>query len=179
MTMPHKPTQFTLGTALLDYAVELLMAVLPQNRISMRIKGWLLRSRGAEVGVRTKIWRGVWVDNYRSLAIDDDVTIGHAVILLCGGGIQIGSRTMVGHGSKLISSGHRIPSDRDEPMRWSGTEQAPIKIAEDAWIGAGAIILGGVRVGRGAIVAAGAVVTRDVPDYAVVAGIPATVIRMR
>lgn len=53
---------------------------------------------------------------------------------------------------------------------------APIKVKDDAWIGAGVIILPGVTIGRAALVGAGAVVTRDVPDYAVVAGVPSRII---
>jgi phosphonate metabolism protein (transferase hexapeptide repeat family) len=53
------------------------------------------------------------------------------------------------------------------------------RIGHDTWIGHGAMIKPGVRVGDGAVVASGAVVTRDVPDYAIVAGVPATVIRFR
>jgi len=172
-------THTRFGGSILDYLVELVMAVLPQDALSMLCKRWLMRARGSQLGARIKIWRSVWVDFYPGLAIGDDVTVGHATVLLCGGGITIGARSMVGHGSRLISSGHRIPDNRDEPMRWSGPEQAPIEIAEDAWIGAGATILGGVRIGRGAIVAAGAVVTKDVPEYVVVAGVPAVIVRHR
>jgi acetyltransferase-like isoleucine patch superfamily enzyme len=59
------------------------------------------------------------------------------------------------------------------------SDDLPVKICEDAWIGAGATILKGVTIGRGAIVAAASVVTRDVAPYAVVAGCPAKMMRMR
>jgi acetyltransferase-like isoleucine patch superfamily enzyme len=166
-------------TSILDYLVELFMALAPQDALSMSLKRPLLRLRGTRVGRRVKIWRGVWIDDYRKLWLGEDVTIGKSVMLLCGGVVRIGHRVMVGHGAQVISSGHRIPGSREEPMRWSGPEQAPIEIADDAWIGAGAIVLGGVRIGRGAVVAAGAVVTRDVPDFTIVAGVPAVQVRQR
>ena len=66
-----------------------------------------------------------------------------------------------------------------EPMRWSGPEAAPIRLHRDCWIGAGAIILPGVTVGEGAVVAAGAVVSRNVEPYAIVAGVPARPVKNR
>ncbi len=145
----------------------------------MCLKRWLLRRRGTRIGARTKIWRDVWIDDYQGLVIGDDVTIGKSVMLLCGGSVAVGDRVMIGHGAKIVSAGHRIPQARDLPMRWSGPQMEPIRIAEDAWIGAGAIVLAGAHIGRGAVVAAGAVVSRPVPDHAVVAGVPARVVRER
>lgn len=162
-----------------DLLVELFMAAAPQDRASMWLKCRALRWRGTMVGTGVKIWRDVWIDDYHGLSIGNDVTIGKSVMLLCGGGVSIGDRVMIGHGAKIVSSGHKIPDSKDLPMRWSGAEAAPISISPDAWIGAGAIVLHGVNIGRGAIVAAGAVVTRPVPEFAIVAGSPAKIVRER
>ena len=178
MITPRSPRTST-GSAALDYLVELLMAVLPQDGASMRLKSWAMRSRGAKVGRGTKLWRGVWIDDYPRVRIGEDVTIGKSAMLIAGGGIEIGDRVMVAHGAKLVSAGHRIPDTRDQQMRWSGAECAPIRIMPDAWIGAGAIVLPGTCVGEGAVVAAGAVVTRDVPAFAIVGGVPARAIGSR
>ena len=64
-------------------------------------------------------------------------------------------------------------------MLFSPVEMAAVVIEDDSDLGVNSVILPGVRVGRGAVVGAGAVVTEDVPDYAVVAGVPARVLRMR
>lgn len=164
---------------LLDFLVELVVGWLPHDSISARVKRALLRARGAKVGRGVKIWRNVWIDRPAHLEIGADVTLGRSVIILTEGGVTIGARAMIGHGAQIVSAGHRIPLDPHEPMRFSGVDASPIRIAEDAWVGAGAIILGGVVVGRGAVVAAGAVAAKDVPDHAIVAGVPARVVKSR
>lgn len=175
--MPH--TKVPLSTAILDYLVEFYMAMTPHDPLSSKIKSTLMRWRGAKVGARVKIWRDVWVDDYRKLTLGSDISIGKSAMFICGGGVTVGSRVMIAHGSKIVSSGHRIPDDLDEPMRFSGPEQSPIVIEDDAWVGAGATVLPGVTVGRGAVIAAGAVVTKDVEPYTIVGGVPAKLLRKR
>jgi acetyltransferase-like isoleucine patch superfamily enzyme len=166
-----------LPTAVADYFVELFMALAPHDALSNRVKRVLMRWRGARVGAHPKIWRDVWVDDYRRLTIGADVSIGKSAMLGCIGGVTIGDRVMVAHGAQVLSAGHRIPDAGDSvPMRFSGLDVAPISIEDDAWIGAGAIVLPGVTVGRGAVVAAGAVVTKDVERFTIVGGVPSAVI---
>jgi len=70
-------------------------------------------------------------------------------------------------------------SSLEEPMRMQGIVSSPVHIEDDVWIGHGAIILKGVSVGTGAIIAAGSVVTKTVPAYSIVGGVPAKVIGTR
>jgi acetyltransferase-like isoleucine patch superfamily enzyme len=167
-----------LPTAILDYLVELFMAVTPHDPLSNRIKRRLMIWRGASIGPHPKIWRDVWVDDYRKLSIGSNVSIGKSAMLQCIGGITVGNNVMIAHGSQIISAGHRI-TDAGESMRFSGLDIAPIVIEDDVWIGAGAIVLPGVTIGKGSVVAAGAVVTKDVEPDSIVAGIPAALIRKR
>ena len=167
-----------LPTAVGDYLVELFMMVTPHDPLSCNLKRMLLRWRGATVGLRPKVWRDVWIDDYRKLTIGSDVSIGKSAMLLTHGGLTIGDEVMIAHGAQIISAGHRIP-EAGSTMRFSGLEVAPIVIEDGAWIGAGAIVLPGVRVGRGAVVAAGAVVTRDVEPGTIVAGVPGEAIGRR
>ena len=89
------------------------------------------------------------------------------------GGLDIGDEVMIGPNVSLITSGHPI-----EPSRRRGSVVAkPIVIERNVWISAGATIIGGVTVGENSVVAAGAVVTRDVPPNTLVGGNPARVIR--
>ena len=89
------------------------------------------------------------------------------------GGIDIGDDVMMGPGVSLISSGHPL----DPQQRRTGITSAPIRIERNVWIGASALIMQGVTVREDAVVAAGAVVTRDVPAGTLVAGVPAVVLR--
>ena len=86
----------------------------------------------------------------------------------------------------VLSADHRIDTISSFPYNVKimgkqneGISKGNIIIADDVWIGAGAIVLSGVHIGQGAVVAAGAVVTKDVPPYAVVGGVPAKVIKYR
>ncbi|TDU90137.1 acetyltransferase-like isoleucine patch superfamily enzyme [Kribbella voronezhensis] len=89
------------------------------------------------------------------------------------GGIEIGDDVMIGPGVSLITSGHPVPP----ASRFDGITAAPIRIERNVWIGAGAMILQGVTVGENSVVAAGAVVTHDVPPNTLAAGVPAKLIR--
>ena len=89
------------------------------------------------------------------------------------GGVDIGDDVMIGPNVSLITSGHPIEPSR----RRDGVTAAPIVIERNVWIAAGATIIGGVTVGENSVVAAGSVVTKDVPPNTLVGGNPARVIR--
>ena len=107
-----------------------------------------------------------------------NIRVGRRVFLNSGccfqdqGGIVIGDGTLVGHQVVLATLNHH-----EEPARRQQLRSAPIVIGKNVWIGAHATVLPGVTIGDGAIVAAGAVVVRDVPENTVVGGVPARVIR--
>jgi acetyltransferase-like isoleucine patch superfamily enzyme len=166
------------GKNLSDFLTNLFLEYLPHAPVANRFKSKLMSLRGAMIGERVKLLQGIWVDRFEDLIIGDDVSIAKDVLMLAVGGIEIGDRSMVGPGSKLISAGHVIPEGRG-PMRFSGPLLKKITIEKDVWIGAQVIVLPGVKIGEGAIVAAGAVVTKDVPPFGIVGGVPAKVIRMR
>lgn len=93
-------------------------------------------------------------------------SVGQACSFLDLGGITIGDRTMISPKVTLVTEGHPVePSER-----YDAITVAPIVIEEDVWIGAAATVLPGVRIGRGSVVGAGAVVARDVPPMTVVTG---------
>jgi acetyltransferase-like isoleucine patch superfamily enzyme len=106
------------------------------------------------------------------LRIGSHVDIGEFCVLRASGGLTIGSRVLIASSAVLTTRGHQLAHPR-----WMTVEDGPIEIEDDVWIGAGATILPGVRVGRGSVVAAGAVVTQHVPTLTVVVGVPAKIIR--
>jgi len=95
------------------------------------------------------------------------------------GKVMIGNNVMMGPDVCIYAKNHAF--DRtDIPMNLQGfTPEKPVVIEDDVWIGAKAIILPGVHIGTGVVIGAGAVVTKDVPDYAVVGGNPARILKMR
>jgi len=100
------------------------------------------------------------------------VDIGEFSHLRASGGLTIGSRVLIAAHVVITTRTHPVT-----PPRFGVTRDAPVRIEDDVWIGAGAIVLPGVTIGRAAVVAAGAVVTRDVEAMTVVAGVPARVVR--
>ena len=105
------------------------------------------------------------------LKIGKGVFVNSNLLAMARGGITIGSYSRIAANVQLISNNH-------DPYDLDVLTCKPVVIGEYAWIGAGATILPGVRVGRHAIVGAASVVTHDVPDYAVAVGNPARVIKM-
>lgn len=100
------------------------------------------------------------------------------IIADCGGKIIIGNSVMVGPNAVIRASNHHS-KDTNLDIWDQGQTGGTINIGDDVWIAANVVILPGVKIGSHSIIAAGAVVTKDVPDYSVVGGVPAKVISMR
>jgi maltose O-acetyltransferase len=131
--------------------------------------------------------RNVWFDpdgsySFRTISVGSDVFLGIAPTLSSITSIRIGSKVMFGPHVTIMGGNHntgemgRFMADVTEKRE---DDDPGVVIEDDVWIGASALILPGVTVGRGAIVGAGSVVTRSVPPYAVVTGCPARVRRLR
>jgi acetyltransferase-like isoleucine patch superfamily enzyme len=126
------------------------------------------------VGHRT-ILKGYYKNEMR---IGDETWIGQMCFFHSAGGITIGERVGIGPGVMILTSTH-AERGRSTPILLSDLEFGPVVIEDEVNIGVGAILLPGVRIGRGAQVGAGAVVTKDVEPYAVVTGSPARLLHMR
>jgi acetyltransferase-like isoleucine patch superfamily enzyme len=112
------------------------------------------------------------------LRLGNHVGLGAFNFIGAQGGVSIGDNVICGPRVSFHAENH-VYADPDTPIRLQGVTRQGIVVENDCWIGAGAMILDGVHIGRGSVVAAGAVVTRDVPPYSVVAGVPARVIKSR
>jgi len=99
-------------------------------------------------------------------------------MLSAGGGIEIGSNTLLGPGVTIWSQNHKYMS-RAIPIYKQGWTYQRVVIEDDVWIAARAIILPGVKIGKGAVIGAGSVVTKDVASFAIVAGVPSRQVKMR
>lgn len=127
---------------------------------------------GTKIDPSTTIFPPFHTNFGRSIRLGKNIFINHACSFLDIGGITIEDGVQIGPRVNLTSENHPLdPTDRTTLI------PGPIVIKRNAWIGAGATILPGVTIGENSIVAAGAVVSRDVPPNTVVAGVPAKVVK--
>lgn len=115
---------------------------------------------------------GGWIE------LGDDCSVNPFCVLYGQGGLRIGNGVRIAAGTVIIPSNHNFDR-RDVPIHRQGVSSKGIVIADDVWIGANATILDGVHIGTGGIVAAGAVVNRDVEPFTIVGGVPARLLRKR
>lgn len=137
--------------------------------------------RKAKIGKGTKVHATAILRQPRNIEIGENCIISHNNVLQAGkvtAKIVIGNNVLSAANVMMFAFNHGFYT-RNIPIIQQDYEDADIIIGDDVWIGGGAVILSGVTIGRGAIIAAGAVVNCDVPEYAIAAGVPAKVIKMR
>lgn len=135
----------------------------------------------AKIGKGSKIHASVIFRQGYNIEIGEGCLINHNNVLQAGkvdGKIRIGNYVHTGANVMIIAFNHAFDT-RDIPTIKQDYYDADVTIGDDVWIGGGTIILAGVNIGKGAIIAAGAVVNSDVPDYAIVGGVPAKIIKYR
>ena len=143
-----------------------------------RLKISFLRTIGANVGSGVKLGNGLRVLGPANLVLGNNVALAHNVVLDARGGLTLHDGVLVGFESVLITFTH-ASNDPYRPVHHQGTVQGPIAVGSNAWLGARCLVLPGARVGNSSIVGAMSVVTSDIPDGTVAAGIPAKTIRNR
>ncbi len=162
--------------------------------------GTFKRADFAALGKNVIFEKGVLVFHPGTIRIEDNVYIGHSTILKgyhqntlkigsgtwigqqcflhSAGGLRIGRNVGIGPAVRILTSSHSA-EPRGIPILQTPLIFRAVVIEDDGDIGTGAIILPGVSIGRGALIGAGSVVTRDIPAYSVAAGVPARVKRKR
>lgn len=149
----------------------------PLFRLSPRpLFGWrrlLLRAFGAQVGRKVHVYSTTRIEMPWNLSVGDWSSLGERVHVYNLGPVSIGQRATVSLGALLCAGSH------DHRQRSLPLVRPPIDVGDDVWVCAEAFVGPGVRIGNGAVVAARAVVARDVPDWAIVAGNPARVVGQR
>jgi maltose O-acetyltransferase len=138
----------------------------------LKLRIFLYRKIGMKIGKNCVVRRGVYLGSPNELELGDGSFIGRAN-LYCTGGVRIGRNVNVSDGAVIITAKHDVNSPAFEAL------YLPITVNDWAWIATNAIVLAGVTVGEGAVVAAGAVVSKDVLPYSIVGGNPAKVIGER
>src|ERR1700722_4380777 len=148
-----------------------------EEKLELRAHFW--RIFFYHMGRNVKIAGNCKFVNPQRITVGSEVFINHhAELEATDGEIVIGNFVLFGMHAKVINSNH-IFTDWEKPIALQGKSQAKIIIEDDVWVGINAIILPQVTIGRGAVIAAGAVVTKDVEPYAVVGGVPAKLIKYR
>jgi acetyltransferase-like isoleucine patch superfamily enzyme len=112
------------------------------------------------------------------LKVGNNSNIGPYSYIGCSGYIEIGNNVMISPRVSIYAENHNF-GRTDITMKEQGVTRSFVKIEDDCWIAANSVILSGVTIGMGSVVAAGSVVTKDIPPFSIAAGVPAIIIKKR
>lgn len=158
---------------MIRYFVCVFLFILPPTRF-FSFRRWALTLAGVKIGKDVSLCGHGFIYGRGKLFINEGTWISPGTIVRThpDAPIRIGRNCDIGPCVDLVTGGHRISS----ATRRAGVGTAlPIEIGDGCWIGAHSIILGGVRIGAGSLIAAGSVVTQDIPENVFAAGVPAKV----
>lgn len=156
------------------HLVMLLTSVLPDLRPCLALRGFLMRPALKRCGRNFQIGRRVTINFPQCVEVGNDVYIATGSWIHAPGGVVIEDEVQLAPFVVLITGDHAL---RDGSYRFGVGRRAPICLKRGCWLAAHVTVTQGVTVGRGALVAANAVATRDVPDFAVAGGVPARILK--
>jgi acetyltransferase-like isoleucine patch superfamily enzyme len=157
----------------LDYGLQLLGAEIVSHVPVRVLRSAFYRAMGMRLADRVLIYRGLEFRKARRIEIGEGTVVGFDCILDGRGGLSLGRNVNLSSEVAIWTMQH----DHRDPD-FAGV-QAPVNVGDRAWLSFRCTILPGVTVGEGAVIAAGAVVVKDVPPYAIMAGVPATQVSER
>ena len=142
------------------------------DSVGVALRYILLKAMAKRCGDNVYVGRYVEVLNANRLELGDNISLHAYCYVDAAGGVTIGSDVSIAHASSLISFDHTW-DDPDTPIKYNPVAYKPIVIEDDVWLGCGVRVLCGLTIGKRSIVAAGAVVNKDVPAGWIVGGVPA------
>lgn len=160
------------GCELFQDTVKITMEMNSRYHTPEELRGLMSQLIGKEVDPSFRMFPPFTADFGKNITVGKNVFINSGCRFQDQGGITIGDGVLVGHNVVIATINHDL-----NPENARKNHYAPVKIGDNVWIGSNATILPGVTVGEWSVVAAGAVVTKDVEPYTVVGGVPARVIK--
>lgn len=167
---PGDPQAYKMREA--SYSTKKLLLQMNSTSDPSEIRALLSQITASEIDESVAIFTPLYINYGKFTKIGRNVFINFDCVFLDLGGITIEDNVLIGPKVSLLSEGHPI-----SPQERHSLVPHAIHIKQNAWIGASATILQGVTIGENAVVAAGAVVSKDVPDNTLVGGIPAKIIK--
>lgn len=153
-------------------AIRLGMEMNSQYHTPEELQEIMSRLTGKKIDRTFRLFPPFYTDFGKNISIGKDVFINSGCHFQDQGGIRIGDRALIGHNVVLATINHAL-----DPGENRKNDYAPIKVGNHVWIGSNATVLPGVTIGDWSVVAAGAVVNRDVPPMTVVGGVPAKILK--
>jgi len=167
---PNDPEAYKMIEA--SFATKKLLIKMNNTEDPAEVRNFLSQITGSEIDESTTVFTPLYINYGKNTKIDKNVFINFDCTFLDLGGITIESGVLIAPKVSLLSEGHPV-----SPEKRHSLVVGHIHIKKNAWIGANATILQGVTVGENSVVAAGAVVSKDVPDNTIVGGIPAKILK--
>lgn len=146
------------------------------GKLAVLLRYCIVSGRAKQFGQNIYFGKSVVLKNPAEFSVGNNVSIHDSCYLDAIGGLKIGADVSIAHQTSIITFNHTW-SDMSQPIKYNPIEKAPVIIEDDVWIGCGVRILPGVVIGKRSIIAAGSVVTNDVPPGVIVAGVPAKIIK--
>src|SRR5690348_16682663 len=166
----NNPEAYKLREA--SFATKKLLVQMNNSSDPAEIRNLLSQITGSAIDESVAVFTPLFINYGKHTKIGKNVFINFDCTFLDLGGITIEDNVLIAAKVNLLSEGHPLTPENRQSL-----VPGPIRIKKNAWIGANATILPGVTIGENAVVAAGAVVSKDVPDNTVVGGIPAKIIK--